>query len=604
MANLPSDMQQMHQLPHQSSDMSRPVGPSYFAIFATLVFVNCFGCRPDTTAESSIGTEAQERQSSPRDEPANEFHLVSVTAESGVNAVYRNGREAGENSILESLGGGAGMVDYDRDGVIDLCFPGGGTLGPDRKIAGLPTTLWRSVDTLRYENVAALAGVSESRFYSHGCAVADYDNDGFGDLLVTGYGGLQLFLNQGDGTFRERAIDAGLDESTWSSSAAWGDFDGDGNLDLYVAHYVNWSWEHHPTCPSSKPGVNDVCGPRDFEPLDDAIYFSNGDGSFRDATREAGLVAGGKGLGVVAADLNDDGRLDIYVANDTTNNFLYLNQGQGVFEEVGLVSGTAVDDRGVPNGSMGIAVFDYDGNLRPDLWVTNYENETFALYRNESHGNFLSVSEAAGITVLGGLYVGFGTVATDLDLDGDEDIVVANGHVIYHPKSHPGPQESILLRNDGGGRFMRVTFPPDSVLSQPHYGRGLASGDLDGNGTPDLAIANTAEPAELIVNKTQSQGGKLVTSLVGTRSNRDGIGTRMILETTAGKLFRTIVGGGSYLSESDRSQIWALPPSGQIKQLSIRWPNGIEQQVTAHQLERGRGVVVEPTIDASEPRRL
>ncbi len=550
------------------------------------------GCNDRDTSQPAAGSRELKKKIAASDPPTIELRLRDATAESGVHAVYHNGREAGENSILESLGGGVGMVDYDRDGVLDLFFPGGGRLN-DQTVSGLPSSFWRAKGAIRYENVARSASVADSRFYSHGCAVADVDNDGFGDLLVTGYGGLQLFQNQGDGTFVERAVAAGLDESTWSSSAAWGDFDGDGNLDLYVAHYVDWSWENHPTCPSSKPGVNDVCGPRDFEPLDDAIYFSNGDGTFRDATGEAGLVAGGKGLGVVAADLNDDGRLDIYVANDTTNNFMYLNRGSGVFEEAALVGGTAVDDRGVPNGSMGIAVFDFDGNQRPDLWVTNYENETFSLYRNEQGGNFLSVSDTAGITVLGGLYVGFGTVATDLDLDGDEDVVVANGHVIYHPKTHPGPQEPLVLRNDGHSRLTRVDFPTDSFFSQPRFGRGLVAGDLDADGRPDLVFANTAEPAAIVANETESTNRSLVTRLVGTTSNRNAIGAALTLETTAGRFFRSITGGGGYLSQSDFALIWGLPRNAEVQRLTVRWPSGVLQEVGPDGLSKGR-VIVEP----------
>lgn len=522
-----------------------------------------------------------------------ELRLRDVTASSGVNAVYRNGREAGENSILESLGGGVAIFDFDRDGVSDLCFPGGGRFGPDRQISGLPTSLWRGWGSLKFQEVGSLARIAEAKFYSHGCIAGDFNNDGFADLVVTGYGGLQLFRNRGDGTFQEEAVSAGMNDDQWSSSAAWGDFNGDGNLDLYVAHYVNWSWENHPSCFSAEGTVPDVCGPREFEPLDDLLYFSNGDGTFRPAASEAGLISGGKGLGVVAADVNSDGRLDIYVANDTTHNFLYINKGAGVFEESGFVSGTAVDEQGVPNGSMGIAVLDFDSNLRPDIWVANYENETFALYRNEGESNFVSVSESAGITSLGGLYVGFGTVSPDLELDGDEDIVVANGHVMYHTDRRPGPQEPILLRNGGQSRFARESFPPGSYFSQGHWGRGLAQGDLDGNGLTDLVFSNTNEPAAIVANETETPHEPLTTRLVGVRSNRDGIGARLILETTAGRFFRTICGGGSYLSQSDYAQIWGIPSGAKVEGLTVYWPSGAVQKIDTPSIDTA-GIIIEP----------
>jgi len=529
--------------------------------------------------------------------PQHDFQLIDVTSESGVNAIYQNGREAGENSILELIGGGVGILDFDRDSALDIFLPGGGTIAPNKEIRSAQSSLWRGDGKLHFTETSAPAGIAESRYYSHGCAAADIDSDGFTDLLVTGYGGLQLFLNCGDGTFVEDAIGSGLSESTWSSSAAFGDFNGDGHVDLYVAHYVNWSWDNHPTCPSSKPGVNDLCGPRDFDPLDDAIYYSNGDGTFRDATHEAGLVAGGNGLGVIAADFDRDRDIDIYVANDMTNNFLYLNQGQGVFTEIGLQSGTALDDRGVPNGSMGVAVLDFDGNQQPDIWVTNYENETFALYRNESNANFISVSEAAGITTLGGLYVGFGTVATDLDLDGDEDIVVANGHVLYHPKSRPTRQEAFVMMSHEGNRFIRATFPEGSYFTLPRLGRGLAVGDLDGNERPDLVFSNIEDQAAILANRSSPDADSFGVKLVGTESNRDAIGAELLLETTTGTFFRTVPGGGSYLSQSDYTVSWGIPRGTAIRRLRIRWPRGTEQEIPIYEIPQSI-VIVEPSATA------
>lgn len=544
------------------------------------------GCTGTISDDVKSNDRATSDKQTDGDSPGVPLQWRDVTEHSGVNAVYHNSRESNENTILESLGGGVGLLDYDRDGRLDLFFPGGGSFGSDRSITGLPSSLWRCRGDLQYEEVASAAHIASTRYYTHGCSLADIDNDGFCDVLVTGYGGLQLFRNQGDGTFVESAIEAGLTDGLWSSSAAWGDFDGDSHLDLYVAHYLNWSFENHPFCESRSAGVRDICGPREFEPLDDVVYFSNGDGTFRHASNEARLSPGGKGLGAMAADIDIDGDLDVYVANDTTPNFLYLNDGDGVFDESGLISGTALDDRGVPNGSMGIAVLDFDGDERPDLWVANYEKETFGLYRNDGDAGFAHVSERSGVSVLGGLFVGFGTVASDFELDGDEDLIVANGHVMYHSEIAPVRQHQLVLRNNGKGGFDRLSFPPDDYLGQEHWGRGIAAGDLDRDGVADFVFSNVNEPAAVLINETDAVGRPLAVRLIGTQSNRDGIGARLVLDTTAGRYFRTVCGGGSYLSQSDYAQFWGIPPDAELRELTISWPSGLVQKIDPKTLNR------------------
>jgi hypothetical protein len=321
------------------------------------------------------------------------IQFTDVTAHSGVQFNYQNGTESGHNAILESLGGGVGMVDYDGDGRLDLFFPAGGGF-QGTSIYGIPSVLYRNLGAWRFENVSVPAGDGFlTNHYTHGCFAADYDNDGFVDLLVTGYGGLQLWGNQGDGTFEEVAASAGLEDPSWSSAAAWGDVNNDGVLDLYVAHYVNWSFENNPLC-HSLPGVVDICPPKVFNGLDDRLFLGNGDGTFRDVTDPSGLRPEGQGLGVLLGDVDLDGDLDIYVANDTTDNFLYINTGSGEFREEAAIRGVAVDDRGVANGSMGVSFGDYNLDGLPDIWVANFEVESFAMYRNEGAGNFHHVSRA------------------------------------------------------------------------------------------------------------------------------------------------------------------------------------------------------------------
>jgi len=504
---------------------------------------------------------------------ASGMQFSEVTAESGVDFSYENGEDADQYTILESLGGGVAVIDFDLDGLPDLFFTGGGGFA-GKQITGKPPALFRNTADLQFTNVSQqAAGGFQDDQYSHGAWAADYDNDGFVDLLVTGYGGLQLWRNQGDGTYAEVGSSAALDDKLWSSAAAWSDFDGDGNLDLYVAHYVDWSFANHPFCPSLQPNQRDICPPREFAPLPDLLYLSNGDGTFRGLQSEAGLRRDGKGLGVLVFDADQDNDADIYVGNDTTDNFLYVNDGAGRFEEKGMERGTAVDNTGIPNGSMGLDICDFNNDGQLDLWVANYEREDFALYRNEGAGNFLHISRLAGLTALGGLYVGFGTACADFDGDGDEDIVVSNGHVIRFPMASPRKQIPLLLANLQQ-RFSRVEVTLPGYFTNPHEGRGLATGDLDGDGDLDLAISHLNEPVAVLRNDAGTPSQWLQVQLIGTASNRDAIGATLILQTSDGSQMRHFKGGGSYLSTSQRIAFWGLKRRTIIEKLTIRWPSG------------------------------
>ena len=398
------------------------------------------GCRPpsdsppaDSAPSVSIPVLAQMNSevSSPAISKASDALFTDVTERTGIAFAYSNGRSAGEYTILESLGGGVAAFDYDLDGNLDLLFAGGGQLD-NKTVTANTCALYRNLGDWQYVETTKLAGTSAAEFYNHGVYPADYDNDGFADLAVSGYGGVQLFRNQGDGTFQHRDTLITNPKNPWSTSLAWGDFNGDGNLDLYVTHYVDWSWENHPICPGSRGVPKEVCAPKVFAGLSDSIYLSDGQGGFERRTQELGLVEGGKGLGVVAGDTNADGHIDIYVTNDTTDNFLYINDGTGHFTESAIVAGVSGDDVGVNMGSMGAVLEDANNDGLPDLWVTNFERELFALYLNDGGGFFSHSSRGAGIAAFEGLYVGFGTVMVDLDFDGDRDIMTANGHVSYH----------------------------------------------------------------------------------------------------------------------------------------------------------------------------
>jgi hypothetical protein len=566
-----------------------------------------FACRPapPTTPPPAPRREAEEEV------PAGPPLFRDVAPEGGLKAEYRNGAEPGNYAILQTLGGGVALLDYDGDGLLDVFVTGGGYF-QGQEIRGHPCKLFKNLGGLKFKDVTKEAGLDGIAFYTHGCAAADYDRDGWPDLLVTGYGRLALFHNEPDGKGGRRFVEvtqkAGLVGGvSWATSAAWVDLDGDGYPDLYVCQYVDWSWAKNPDCVGFDGKRRDICGPGHFDALPHRLYHNKGDGTFREVGKEAGMrVAGpdkeyGKGLGVLALDVNGDARPDLYVANDASDKFLYVNRskpGAVRLEEVGLSCGVARDLSGSPNGSMGVAAADYDGSGRPSLWVTNYEGELHGLYRNESRDGralFQFSTQAAGIAAIGQAYVGWGTGFFDLDHDGREHLFITNGHPNFYPQAGARrDQRPVLLRNLGGARFKPITNQGGPYFLREHNGRGVAFGDLDNDGKIDMVVSHMNEPVVLLHNEAPPRGHWLGVELAG-KGHRDVVGAKLTLEAGGQKWTRFAQGGGSYLSSSDRRHVFGLGAADRVGRLTVVWPGGKEEHWDGlavdkyHRLAEGSG---------------
>lgn len=512
------------------------------------------------------------------------IHFTDLTDKSGIDFTCRNGQEANTYSIAQTLGGGGGTLDFDNDGHFDFLLIGGGSISEDIELQGLPAAMFRGLGENQFQDVTKSCGVGIANSYSHGIAVSDFNADGFDDFLITGYGKNMLFQNQGDGTFREVARELKIDQCQWSTGAAWGDFNFDGLPDLYITQYLDWSKSNHPTC-RPDGSRQDVCGPEKFRGLADLLYFNRGDGTFENVSQVSGIRTDGKGLGVVLIDLNNDKAIDIYVTNDTDDNFLYLNDSTGRFKEVGVVSGVAQDDRGFANGSMGVSVLDFKNDSKPDLWVTNFENDSFALYRNEGQGTFTHASGAAGIYSIGSSYVGWGTITDDLDNDGSEEIVVTNGHVLLYPRSGETTQFPFVLKQKDG-TFKKLSFDDSGYFGQRHHGRGLFKSDFDNDGDWDLGFCNVNQPFRLLRNDSEEERSWLGIRLIGVQSDRKAVGAKVTLSASGESRTQFVVGGGSYLSHSDQRLLWTFPANTKTATLEVRWPNGFVQTHSVDQFRR------------------
>jgi hypothetical protein len=479
------------------------------------------------------------------------------------------------------MGSGVGWIDFDRDGWPDLYCCQGASFDRDSNEEPPSNALFGNRGGETFSEVTRAAGLLDTS-YSMGVAAADYDNDGFADLCITGYESNRLYHNNGDGTFNLVGLPNQSSPGRLSASCAWGDVDADGDLDLFITNYAKLGPDNYPICDYTGAGktIHVVCHPSFLEAVPDLLYRNIGDGRFADSSEEAGIraVKAHQGLGVVAADLDADGDTDFYVANDTTGNHLWQNQGSGQFDERGGEAGTSTNKHGAREAGMGVAIGDVDGTGTLDLFVANYFNETNTLYRNEGRLLFSDVTDEMGLGAPSRLRLAFGASFADFDNDGWLDVLTANGHV--HDRLHeigregPFAQLPQVFYNDRGSRFRDVSLSSGAYFHDPHVGRGTAIADFDRDGHADVAISQLNSDVVLLKNDAADIGRWLQVELVGVQSNRDGVGAMVQLDLGERRLVRSVQAGVSYLSCDERVRLIGIGSLDKVREVTVVWPGG------------------------------
>jgi hypothetical protein len=599
---------------------------SSFTLLVLFSFVLHFAVSAQTTQQPKSGgvqTGPQLTYTSRRTvgitDPKGQIVFEDVTAKTALSEFRHRSGGPAKDYIFETPSGGVAIFDFDGDGLPDIYLVNGSTIAAMQGKEKAPhAALYRNLGNWKFEDVTDKAGVANER-WGFGVAVGDYDNDGRPDFYVGNFGVSRLYHNNGDGTFTDVAEKLGVARKGWSTGASWGDYDGDGRLDLFVPGYVQIDLNNLPPNPTDagKPGgvgqnfcqfrgVPVMCGPRGLPGDGDALYHQKADGSFEDVSVKAGVNDPQKYYGFSSAfvHVDDDKLLDLIVVNDSTPKQLYINKGDGTFEEVGYPSGIALNENGREQAGMGLAVGDYDNDGRVDFHITNFSDDSNVLYHNDGDANFTDVTFQAGLGELTIPFLGWGTSFLDFDNDGWLDLFVVNGHVYPVVDSNQWgtsyAQQALLFRSLRNGKFERVGAPAGSALANAWRSRGLAIGDLDGDGRPDVVINNLDSQPTILRNVATPVGHWLELRLVGDvvkKSPRAGIGSVVYLTTGKIRQRRDVVSGGVYCSQNDMTLHFGLGAATRIDKLEIQWPDGSMESFDVPAIDKtltiveGKGVV-------------
>ena len=509
--------------------------------------------------------------------------FVDITAISGIHFVHQ-APHTSRKYLIETMGSGVALFDCDGDGRLDIFLVNGAPVSDPTPKGTIPqktgpefwNRLYRQTKDGKFEDITEKAGLTGVG-YGMGVAVGDYDNDGNEDLYVTAYGGNRLYHNDGNCKFTDVTNQAGVGGSGWSTSAAWVDIDNDGLLDLVVLRYVSWDWDDI-WC--GQPDNRGYCHPDHFQPISMLVYHNDGNGHFTEVANKVGLAKPAKALGIAIGDYDRDGHPDIFVANDSMAEFLFHNTGNGTFEEVGLESGVAVDGDGQVYAGMGVDFADYDNDGFPDLIVTNLANQKYALYRNNHDGTFDYASDLAGVGGMSLLHSGWGVRFLDYDNSGRKDLLIAQGHDLDTvQKTFPQLRyrEPMLLARNTGKAFVDVSSSSGDIFHEAWAARGMAIGDIDNDGRMDAVVNTNGGQAHILRNQSAAQNHWLTLRLIGHKSNRDGIGAVIEVVTSDGPQWATVTTAGSYLSSSDPRAHFGLGSNTSAQSVEIRWPSGSVQ---------------------------
>ncbi len=513
--------------------------------------------------------------------------FVDVTEKLGIH-FRQQASPTSRKYLPETMGSGVALFDYDNDGRLDIFFANGARLDDPTPKGTVPkkdnpkywNRLYHQKSDGTFEDVTERAGLTGFG-YSTGVAVGDYDNDGFEDLYVAGYGRGTLYHNNGNGTFSDVTATAGVAGSGWMTSAAWVDYDNDGRLDLVVARYMQWDFDDIFCGRPGKDGFRSYCHPDLFKPESVLLFHNDGGGKFSEVSHQAGIDKPGKGLGLAIADYDHDGFIDIFLANDSMPEFLFHNRGNGTFEEVGLVSGAGLDSAGHTFAGMGVDFEDFNNDGWPDIVITDLANQRYALYTNQKDGTFDYSTGVTGLSTISLLHSGWGVRFFDYDNDGWKDLLIVQSHVIdtiqLSERGLRYRETPLLLHDEQGKKFIDVSALSGAIFREEWAARGLAIGDINNDGKLDAVVTSNDGPAWVLRNETETANHWITLNLKGVKSNRDAIGAQVKISTAAGDQFATVTTSSSYQSSSDKRLHFGLATAESVREIDIRWPSGIRQ---------------------------